>query len=138
MQRDLIHDFAATLDGRWLVTTGFRETQVTDRVAGLPITPIFGNESPNLNVGITTDGSRAVIGGFDENLIALDLKELTTPSTEPLEEMTILAELSASQRINENGQVVPLSREEWLQRWRKLKERYPQAVAWPGLKTGKK
>jgi WD40 repeat protein len=115
--RSPLQDLASTADGRWLLTAAVNLTGVFDRRNGSPIAPPLLQDITWLSIHVTPDGSRAIVAGFDEHAIGLDLKALTEPAAGDAADLVRTAELLSGSRIEEAGNVVPLSPAEWVERW---------------------
>jgi WD40 repeat protein/tetratricopeptide (TPR) repeat protein len=115
-----VQDFRFLADRRALVSLDHWGLQVTDWRTKIPITPL-GDHRPdfNLTVEIASGDHQAIVGGLG-SLLAYDLDTMLTPTKAPAEELLRLAELSAGRRILSQGNIVPLNRVEWLERWRHL------------------
>jgi WD40 repeat protein len=118
LNKEFLFDFAVTPDHRWLVTTGESQTIVSDVRTGSPISPpLFGRNAINLRVNITPDGQRAIVSGFSGELIGYDLESLLSPAQASVEDLVRDAELVSCQRIQDNGEPIQLTPDEWRQRW---------------------
>jgi hypothetical protein len=112
-----IQDVGLTPDGRWLLTAATNLTGVFDRDSGSPVAPPLLPDVTWLSVHVTPDGSRAVVAGFHSHALGLDLTALTKPALGEAADLVRTAELLSGSRIEEAGNVVPLSPLEWLERW---------------------
>jgi WD40 repeat protein len=115
-----IHDFGFAAEGRWLVTLGPGEMQVTDWSTRTPVGPLW-NLKPGFNLELAIPGGRrALVGAFADSLVGYDLEKMVTPAPSPAEDLAQLAELAAGRRILRQGRVVPLTSAEWAERWQRL------------------
>ena len=109
-------EFAA--DGRWLINVGVYSLEVADWPGGSWITP--GWNFPNRiqwGVKIPAGDRRAIVGGFDGNLVGFDLETILKPVAGSHDDLTRLAELVAGRRILSKGNVVAIDSSEWKDRW---------------------
>jgi hypothetical protein len=72
-------------------------------------------------LGISADDRRAIVGGFDGDLVGYDLEAITTPSPWPVEDLAAFAEVVAGRRVLEGGNVVPIDGDEWRERWEQVR-----------------
>jgi eukaryotic-like serine/threonine-protein kinase len=117
-------DFRFTADRRWLVTAAGGEMQVINWPAKTPVSPRWNWESKghlNLVIEIPAGDRRAIVGGFSQPLVGYDIEAMRTPTTDRAEDLVALAELAASRRILNEGNVVPLNTAEWAERWEKVR-----------------
>ncbi|WP_165234154.1 WD40 repeat domain-containing serine/threonine protein kinase [Aquisphaera insulae] len=109
---------AFTPDGRWVVSASDDGTaRAWDSRTGKPVTPPLKTRGSPLSIAVTPDGRRAVLGGFLDALVALDLNALKPDDVDP-DDLCLAAELLAGRRIHEGGGTANLSADEWLERWR--------------------
>jgi WD40 repeat protein/tRNA A-37 threonylcarbamoyl transferase component Bud32 len=125
-----LQNFHLTADQRWLVSQDGGAPpvlQVTDWATKTPASPRWKTQS-TLSIDIPAGDDRAISGGFYPALVGYDLKAMRTPATDPIEDLTALAELAAGRRILSQGNIVPLNSAEWLERWENVRQKGPAAV----------
>jgi len=116
-----VQDIGFTADRRALVTIGHQDLLVTDWRTKTPVSPLWNLQS-NLNLAMTipSGDNRVIVGGFSGSIVGYDLKAMLTPTQAPAEDLVRLAELAAGRRILSQGNIVPLSSFDWVERWRQL------------------
>jgi WD40 repeat protein/tetratricopeptide (TPR) repeat protein len=127
-----VFGLALTGDGRWLLTlTNDARLRAWDWRAGKPLSPPIGlghgGAGWSLNVEITADGRDAVVGAPHAS-VALRLADLVEPDETGLDDLVLLAELAANQRLQQ-GEPLVLTTEEWLDRWHTFRLRRPEDAA---------
>jgi eukaryotic-like serine/threonine-protein kinase len=80
---------------------------------------------------VTPDGRHAVVGGFGDAMLVLDLSALAAAPDADLDFLCLRAELLSGQRFHEGGGTVNLSADEWLERWRALRRQSAPEVLAP-------
>ena len=124
LESDMTVDFGFAAAERWLLTLGAVDLQVTDWQTRTPVGPLWVLKPRfNLELVIPEGGSRVIVGGFADTLVAYDLEKMVTPVTAPANDLIPLAELAAGRRILSEGRVVPLTSAEWAHRWQELSTR---------------
>jgi WD40 repeat protein/tRNA A-37 threonylcarbamoyl transferase component Bud32 len=122
-----VHTAAFTPDGRYAVTASEdRTARVWELVTGKPLTPPIPLGVGALNLQISPDGRRVVIGGFPEgstHVVSLDALYDVDPIDAP--DRRLLAELTASRKVDSTGGLAILTTEEWIATWRTLGPRRP-------------
>jgi WD40 repeat protein/tetratricopeptide (TPR) repeat protein len=107
-----------TPDGRWVLSIGDDATaRAWDWRTGKPITPPLQIRGYPRSLDVTSDGKHAVVGGFQDDLAVLDLRELVKDYGDP-EALALWAELVAGQQFHAGGGTVNLAASEWIERWR--------------------
>jgi WD40 repeat protein/tRNA A-37 threonylcarbamoyl transferase component Bud32 len=112
-----IQAVALTADGRWLLTTAPAVTGLFDRRSGAPAAPRMLTRRTGLSLHVTPDGRRAVVSGFEDPVVGLDLAALTEPAAGSAAALVRAAELYSGARIEDAGNVVQLSPQEWAEHW---------------------
>ncbi len=129
---DEVHAAAFTTDGSFMVTASLDKTaRVWDWRTGTPVAPPFALRGKGLNVTVSPDGRRVVIGGFSDALDIMDLDDLYAADEDELDvdDLCLGAELLSGQRIHEGGGVTNLTDDEWLERWQEFRRRHPERAA---------
>ena len=118
-----------TPDGRWVLSASVDGTaRAWDWRTGKPVTPPLTIEGDPLSIAVTPDGQHAVVGGGLGRLVVLDLGDLAPHENDAdTDRLCRWAELLAGQRLHEGGGTVNLSADEWLDRWRALRQQSPVA-----------
>jgi WD40 repeat protein len=123
--------FTATFtpDGRWVLSASHDSTaRAWDWRTGNPVTPPLPVGGHALSLAVTPDGKHAVVGGFLDALVVLDLGDLALGHSDvDTDALCLGAELLTGQRLHEGGGTVNLSADEWLDRWRAFRRRSPAA-----------
>ena len=116
---DEIYDVALTPDDQFALTAcrdGY--VRIWELTTGkLMAHPYRVQGQMATSVGITPDGSRAVLGMNGTAMISLDLSARLTSDDRPLDELQRIGELASGQQIN-SGNLIRLTTDEWLTRWR--------------------
>jgi serine/threonine protein kinase/WD40 repeat protein len=124
---DEIWSVAISADGRFAVV-GLRghpqQVRLWDLASGKPLAPPIrliesGEPHGSHAVTISPDGSRVFSCG-GSSLRIVDLSRLLAPPTSSAREMLLLSELAAGRRI-EQGDLDPLTQEQWMERWEALR-----------------
>jgi WD40 repeat protein/tetratricopeptide (TPR) repeat protein len=120
-----VQDFHFFRDRRMVVSLGHQEMQITDWQTRTPVTPQW-DLKPDFSLGMAVpSGDRcALVGGFadSDSLISYDLETMLRRMDAPVEDLVRLAELVAARRILNQGAIVPLSSQEWAERWQQLRD----------------
>ena len=120
-------------DGRWLLTVGRDFTggrapaQIWEWKTGKPAAPPrYLSGWAGRQILVTPDGSRAAVAGLASSLDVFDLADLREPERNRLASASLRTwgEIVSGRRVQESGSV-NLTSEEWLQRWRAFRKRYP-------------
>jgi eukaryotic-like serine/threonine-protein kinase len=119
--------FDFTKDRRWLAVSSTKSLELTDWRSGAPAAPEWSLRG-GLSWGcvIPAGDHRVVVGGFDGRITGFDLEKIVTPVTAPAEDLMRVAEVVAGRRITNDGNLVPISSNEWSDRWKEL-----QRNGWP-------
>jgi eukaryotic-like serine/threonine-protein kinase len=125
-------DFSA--DGRLLAVAILNRVRLLDVEAGLPLGPWlqfattgqWGGDLPNNDFRIAADNATLLTRLDWRNSFRIwDLK----PDMEQVEQLETLAELHAGRRLTDSGVVVPLTLDEYRQRWQEARSRRPDWFA---------
>jgi WD40 repeat protein len=120
-----VHTAAFMPDGRFAVTASEDNTaRIWELVTGKPLTPTIPLTGPALNLEISPDGRRLVVGGFSTgsmHIISLD----ALFDADPLDarDRRVFAELTSSRSVGNTGGLANLSAEEWYAAWQGLRPR---------------
>ncbi|MCI0702067.1 MAG: hypothetical protein L0241_13370 [Planctomycetia bacterium] len=118
-----------TPDERFVVVASYDQTaRVWDVRTARPVSPAILIGGRGLSLDLTPDGRYAVVGG-STRITSIDLAPLTRPAEGEPDDLIRWAELVSGKRIDHNGVVVLLTRDEWLARWKEYRTRNPT----PGL-----
>jgi WD40 repeat protein/serine/threonine protein kinase len=112
----------------WVVTTGrdhtFRLLSLRTGRLLMPARPLGGF---GLSVSVTPDGHFAIVAGCGNTVSAFHLDRLSVAASP--EELCTLAEMASGHRVSEQGNVIKLTPEQWLHRWRTLPPELKRQVA---------
>jgi WD40 repeat protein/tRNA A-37 threonylcarbamoyl transferase component Bud32 len=107
-------------DGRWVVTgSGDHTARVWNSTTGEPITPPLQHGNTLGSASFSPDGERVMTASGDQmaRIWSLPRREL------PNETLTSIAQVLSSQRLDQNGLIIPLSSEEVLGVWSYIGEK---------------
>ena len=79
-------------------------------------------------MAITRNGEYAVLTGFGAELQVLYLGDLYQRDDQDLDDLCLRAEMLSGQRIHQRGGEVKLTTDEWLTRWRRFRQWYPESL----------
>lgn len=117
-------DFGFSADRRWLITIGTPDLQLIDWRTKSPAGPLWKtHRGIQYALNVPAGDRRAIVGGFSGALVGYDLATMTIPNTASAEELIRLAEAAAGRRILNEGNVVPLTSAEWVDRWQDLRRK---------------
>jgi serine/threonine protein kinase/WD40 repeat protein/thiol-disulfide isomerase/thioredoxin len=122
-----------TPDGLFVLTAAFDSTaRVWEWHTGKPVTPPLAISGYGSRVVTTPDGTHAFVSG-GAFIDVFSLSDLYARDEMELDELCALGEIVAGQRLHEGGDVVNLTGDEWLERWRRFRQRYPEYLRldWP-------
>jgi len=122
---------AFTPNGHWVVTADGATMRAWEWHTGKWVTPPVELGGLGLGLAITPDGNRALVAGLAGTIDALALTDLARREDLITEDLSLLAELVAAQRIHENTGAVRLSAADWLQRWQQFSQRHPGLLSLP-------
>ncbi len=125
-------DIALARDGSRLVGAALSGVAVFDLPLGRPLTPELAgsHDAQAVSVLYPSPGKRIIAGGLDRGVRGYDVSAMLRPTHEPGADLLRRAELIAGERVDGNGRMVPLTPDEWTERWRALTE--VELPAWPG------
>jgi hypothetical protein len=104
------------------------KARVWEILTAKPVSPPIVLHGAALNLEITPDGRRFVVGGFVGgrlNLVALDA--LFAPDALATHERREFAELCAGRCLDSTGRLTTLTGDEWHARWKDFKSRHSPA-----------
>ena len=133
-----IADVCFTPDGLWMLTASLDSTaRVWERCTGKPVTPPVALAGMAGQVITTTDNRHAIVSGVGAFIDVIDLGDLYDRDDLDLADLGTLAEVLSSQRVHVGGDVVNLTADEWLHRWRQFRDRHPGYLdsPWSNQKT---
>jgi WD40 repeat protein/tetratricopeptide (TPR) repeat protein/tRNA A-37 threonylcarbamoyl transferase component Bud32 len=102
-------------DGRRVVTTNLGKAQVWEAATGRPVTPVMRTEGILESAAFSRDGRRIVTFGVNEARVWLPFNEVAAM------DLLRLAELMAGYSLDEQGGMVPMDLEAWMQCWDTVK-----------------
>jgi WD40 repeat protein len=123
-----------TPDGVFVLTTAFDLTaRVWEWHTGKPVTPPLSISGYGIRVLTTPDGSHAFVSGMASFIDVISLRDLYARDEIERDDLCTLGEILSGQRLHEGGDVVNLTADEWLERWRRFRQRYPEysRLDWP-------
>jgi len=133
---DEILDLTLSLDARLAFASVRKGAQPHGKLEGWDIAtgkrvmpPVTLPASPD-GLALAPDGRRGIMNVENNGIYAVDLSDLVDPDPIPSGEWLRLGELASDQRILD-GDLVGLTTEEWLARWRVAHPRYPESPTPP-------
>ena len=137
-----------TPDGIFVLTASLDSTaRVWEWHTGKPVTPPLSISGKGQRVITTFDGTHAFVSGGASFIDVFSLGDLCGREEMELDDLCTLGEIVSGQRLHEGGDVVNLTADEWLDRWRRFRQRYPeyfrldwppeQIIAWHGREADK-
>jgi len=110
----------------WVVTGGHDGMiKFWDYRTGMAVGPSLRRNGWVLQLKATPDGQTLVASGHFGGIELLDMKALfPEPELSP-DDARLLAEIEAAAEVHPSGDLVPLSREAWLERWQTFRRRFP-------------
>ena len=121
-----------TPDGVFVLTAGPSLTaRVWEWHTGKPVTPPLST-SGGCRVITTPNGTHAFVSGA-LFIDVFSLSDLYAGDEMELDDLCTLGEILSGQRLHKGDDVVNLSGDEWLDRWRRFRQRYPEVfrLHWP-------
>jgi len=122
--------------GKPWVATGGHDAMIKfwDARTGMQIRPPIRRNRWVLRLQATPDG-RTLVASADQEPIELFAVETLFPEPDlPPEEARLLAEIDAAATVHPGGDLVPLTKEAWLERWQTFRKRHPD---YPGHRLNK-
>jgi eukaryotic-like serine/threonine-protein kinase len=115
----------------WVVTGGHdRMVKFWDYRTGMLAGPPLRYPGWVLQLKATPDGKTIAASGYFGGVIELlDLDALFPEPLLPPDEARLLAEIDAAAEVHPGGDLVPLTREAWLERWQTFRARHPDYPA---------
>jgi WD40 repeat protein len=123
---DEVYAAALTPDGRHALTAGrqrARALYVWEVTTGKLVAPPLPLPGDVTSLSVAPDGKR-VVATAGGSLALVDLAALLSPPTMSKEDLRLLGELATSQQV-EQGVASSLTLEQWLERWRRFRDKYP-------------
>ncbi len=126
VHQDEVYAVALTADGRHALTAGRLRASalhVWELTTGKLVAPplrLSGDVTP---FSISPDGKRVVVTA-NGSVALINLAELLSPPELSTEDLGLLGELATAQQI-ELGEVSGLTQEQWRERWRRFRVKYP-------------
>lgn len=114
-----------TPDGHWVVTADGATMRAWEWHTGKWVTPPATLGGLGLSLVVTPDSKHAIVAGLGGTVDAFPLTDLARRQDLSTEDLCLLTELVAAQRIHENSGAVRLSASEWLQRWHRFCQKHP-------------
>ncbi len=120
------YDMVFTPDGRRLATIAWdRTVRLWDVQTGQAIAPPLAVPWAGWQLETDPGGQFLAACGEFAPLRVFDFQDMCRPADLPLNDLVTWCELVSEQRIHEGGNVVNLSPDEWLERWRSFRKRQP-------------
>ncbi|MBL7039887.1 MAG: protein kinase [Pirellulaceae bacterium] len=137
-----------TPDGNFVLTASMDSTaRAWEWHTGKPVTPPLSIGHYGSRVITTPDGSHAFVSGSAPFIAVFSLSDLYGRDEMELGDLCTLGEILTGQRLHKGGDVANLTGGEWLDRWRRFRQRYPeyfrldwppeQIIAWHQLQADK-
>jgi len=127
---------AAFTPGGLVITAGRDKTvRAWDARTGRPAAPPVRLEQEIHAMELSPDGKAVLVGGiFGVKVRLIDLTALTRPDDHPVEDLLLLSEVVAGQRLAPNGALVRLTTAEWRHRFAECRRRglVPEPERWRG------
>jgi len=123
-----------TPDGAFVLTVARDGTaRVWEWHTGKPVTPPLSISGDGQRVITSADQTQAFVSGRASFIDVFSLDDLCDYDEMALDDLCALGEILSGQRLHEGGDVVNLSVDEWLDRRRRFRERYPEyfRLDWP-------
>jgi WD40 repeat protein len=127
MQSDEVFAVCFTPDEEWFLT-GTRDGRISawDTRLGKMIAPVRHVRDMVYQLTVPAHGSHVIAAGRLNPLRAIDLDGwIRTHLALGSEDQRVLGEILSDQRVHERGAATSLSTDEWLERWRAFRARYP-------------
>jgi WD40 repeat protein len=124
-QRDEVFGAEFTADGRLATTAGLDKTvRAWDAQTGRPAAPPIHLDQPVYGLDVAPGGDAVLAGGLLGGKVRLiDLASLARPDDRTAEDLLLLAEAVAGERLAPNGALVRLTTAEWRQRFAECRRR---------------
>jgi serine/threonine protein kinase/WD40 repeat protein/thiol-disulfide isomerase/thioredoxin len=122
-----------TPDGVFVLTAALDPaTRVWEWHTGKPVTPPLSVSGPGGRGLTTADGTHAFVSG-GAFIDVFSLSDLYARDELELDDLSTLGEILSGQRLHEGGDVVNLTGDEWLDRWRRFRQRHTEyfRLDWP-------
>jgi serine/threonine protein kinase/WD40 repeat protein len=124
---DAVFTAVFTPDERWVVSASRdRTVRVWERRSGKPVMPAVACGGDVWNALVTPDGKRVVAGGLFRYLLRLPLDDLVPGDSLGADDLCLLGEILSGHRL-QGGDVVGLTTEQWLKRWRRFRRRHSRS-----------
>jgi WD40 repeat protein/tRNA A-37 threonylcarbamoyl transferase component Bud32 len=123
-----------TPDGSFVLTAARDFTaRVWEWHTGKPVTPPLATRYFGFRIITTSDGRHAIVSGEAPFIDVFTLRDLYARDEMEVDDLCTLGEILSGQRVHEGGDVVNLTGDEWLDRWRRFRQAYPEyfRLDWP-------
>jgi WD40 repeat protein len=117
----------AFIPGKPWVVTGGHDSMIKfwDYRTGMPVGPPLCRNGWVLQLKATPDGRTLVVCGHLGFIELLDMEALFPQPDLAPEDSRLLAEIDAAAEVHPGGDLAPLTREGWLERWHTFRKRHP-------------
>ncbi len=123
-----------TPDGVYVLTASLDSTaRVWEWRTGKPITPPLPISGNGQRIITASGGTQALASGSASFIDVFSLDDIYGREEMELDDLCTLGEIISGQRLHKGGDVVNLTGDEWLDRWRRFRQRYPEyfRLDWP-------
>jgi WD40 repeat protein len=126
-----VHSVVFVHDGSLLLTAAHREVRFWDSRSGMPVAPQRMNDVCEPRLRVDEAGQLAIVAGSQRSAAENGMAILSLTEFEPLQDfgfqggaLMTLAEIASARRAD-NGSSVPLTSEEWFDRWELMERLSP-------------
>ncbi len=133
------------LNDEWVVTAGHfgnRDARIYERRTGLPVSPPIPMDRHGNRIIEFSDPPRVILSATGDarvktenpnallpaRISVIPLEDLTDAVQLSIDDLRLLAEVRAGRRIEQGG-IIGLTTDEWLERWRLFHQRHPDYLS---------
>jgi eukaryotic-like serine/threonine-protein kinase len=111
----------------FLIATRDGQISVWETTLGKMVAPVRRLPDMVYQLALTKNGAHVVAAGRIDPMHAFDINEwIRPPDTRlPHDELRLLGEILSNQRVHDGGAATSLSRDQWFERWREFRSRFP-------------